>query len=171
MKKPEEPKKEKPVIHTAKELFGVPKAPTPPPKAEPKPKTPVEILAAKPMPEAPPPKPVGPAPVIAVVPNADGSVSEVRADGTLTPPPAPEAPPQPAPGAHDKHFTPVEEEEKPPEPEKVNVDEVIKQEGVKIVPPKPMPKKKIDLPADQVRKPKPIKEEDPVEAIAKEKKE
>ena len=52
--------------------------------------------------------------------------------------------PEPAPGPHDKHFTPVEEEqEKPPEPEIVNVDEIIKKEGVKIVPPKPVPKKKV----------------------------
>ena len=91
----------------------------------------------------------------------------------MTPPPAPEAPaPLPAPGAHDKHFMPVEEE-KPPEPEIVNVDEVIKQEGVKVVPPKPIPKKKppVHLPSDQVRKPRPPKEEDPVEAIKLEKKE
>ena len=51
VKKPEEPKKEKPVIHTAKELFGVPKAPQPvpapkaEPKPEPKPVTPAAILA------------------------------------------------------------------------------------------------------------------------------
>ena len=58
--------------------------------------------------------------MIAVVPNADGSESEVYADGTLIPLPKAEAPPapQPAPGAHDKHFKPVEEEqEKPAEPE------------------------------------------------------
>ena len=53
------------------------------------------------------------------------------------------------------------------------MDEIIKKEGVKIVPPKPVPKKKVavDEPTAQVRKPKPPKEEDPAEAIVLEKKE